>query len=46
MPFKKLIWFMLGMVKENSQNALERFFPKIKEATHMSQQDSVWRAKK
>jgi hypothetical protein len=38
MPFKKLIWFMLGMVKESSQNALERFFPKIKEATHMSQQ--------
>ena len=38
MPFKKLIWFMLGMVKESSQNALERFFPKIKEAVHMSQQ--------
>jgi hypothetical protein len=31
MPFKKLIRFMLGMVKESSQNALERFFPKIKE---------------
>ena len=29
---------MLGMVKESSQNALERFFPKIKEAVHMSQQ--------
>jgi hypothetical protein len=38
MPFKKLIWFMLGMVKESSQNALERFFPKLHEATHMSQQ--------
>jgi hypothetical protein len=38
MPFKKLMWFMLGMVKESSQNALERFFPKLKEATHMSQQ--------
>ena len=38
MPFKKLIFFMLGMVKESSQNALERFFPKIKEAVHMSQQ--------
>jgi hypothetical protein len=38
MPFKKLMWFMLSMVKENSQNALERFFPKIKEATRMSQQ--------
>ncbi|MDR2433427.1 MAG: transposase, partial [Treponema sp.] len=38
MPFKKLMWFMLSMVKESSQNALERFFPKIKEAVHMSQQ--------
>jgi hypothetical protein len=38
MPFKKLIWFMLSMVKESSQNALERFFPKLKEAVHMSRQ--------
>jgi hypothetical protein len=38
MSFKKLIWFMLGMFKESSQNALERFFPKLKEAVHMSQQ--------
>jgi hypothetical protein len=38
MPFKKLILFMLGMVKESSQNALERFFPKLKDAIHMSQQ--------
>ena len=38
MPFKKLIWFMLGMVKERWQNALERFFPKIKEAVPMSRQ--------
>jgi hypothetical protein len=38
MPFKKLMWFMLSMVKESLQNALERFFPKIKEAGHMSQQ--------
>jgi hypothetical protein len=30
MPFKKLIWFMLGMVKESSQNALERFFRNCK----------------
>jgi hypothetical protein len=37
MPFKKLMWFMLRMVKKNSQNALERFFPKIKEAVHKSQ---------
>jgi hypothetical protein len=38
MPFKKLMTFMLGMVKESTQNALERFFPKLKEAIHMSQQ--------
>ncbi|MDR0628341.1 MAG: hypothetical protein LBG24_01600 [Treponema sp.] len=38
MPFKKLMYFMLGMVKESSQNALERFFPKLKEAVRMSQQ--------
>ncbi|MDR0760426.1 MAG: transposase, partial [Treponema sp.] len=38
MPFKNLIRFMLGMVKESSRNALERFFPKLNEATHMSQQ--------
>ncbi|MDR0685408.1 MAG: transposase [Spirochaetaceae bacterium] len=38
MPFKKLIWLMLGMAKESSQNALERFFPKTKEAVHMSRQ--------
>jgi hypothetical protein len=30
------MWFMFGMVKESSQNALERFFPKIKEAVHRS----------
>ncbi|MDR0760595.1 MAG: IS4 family transposase [Treponema sp.] len=38
MPFKKLMWFTLSLVKESSQNALERFFPKIKEAIHMRQQ--------
>jgi hypothetical protein len=38
MPFKKLMYFMLNMVKKSSQNALERFFPKIKEAVHMSRQ--------
>jgi hypothetical protein len=37
-PFKKLMWFMLGMVKESTQNALERFFSKIKETTRMSRQ--------
>jgi hypothetical protein len=26
MTFKKLMWFMLNMVNESSQNALERFF--------------------
>jgi hypothetical protein len=36
MPFKKLMRFMPGMVKEHSPNALERFFPKIQEATRMS----------
>jgi hypothetical protein len=38
MPFKKLIWFTLGTVKESSQNALERFFPKLHEVVYMSQQ--------
>jgi hypothetical protein len=38
MPFKKLMWFMLSLVKESSQNALERLFPKIKEAVHLTQQ--------
>jgi hypothetical protein len=38
MPFKKLMQFMPGMVQERTQNALERFFPKIKEAVRMSRQ--------
>jgi hypothetical protein len=38
MPFKKLMYFMLSIIKESSQNALERFFPKIKEAIHLTQQ--------
>jgi hypothetical protein len=29
-PFKKLIRLMLGLAKESSQNALERFFRKLK----------------
>jgi hypothetical protein len=37
MSFKKLMWFMLNLVKGSSQNALERFFPKIKEAVHLTQ---------
>jgi hypothetical protein len=32
------MFFMLSMVKESSQNALEYFFPKIKQAVPMSQQ--------
>jgi hypothetical protein len=39
MVFTELIYFMLSMVKESSQNALERFFPQLrKEHIHMSQQ--------
>jgi hypothetical protein len=34
MPFRKLMWFMLSMAKESSQNALERFFPKVKDHRH------------
>ena len=39
MTFNELIFFMLSMVKQSSQNALERFFPQLrKEHIHMSQQ--------
>jgi hypothetical protein len=39
MSFAKLIWFLLSMINESSQNALERYFPKIGEAgMQMSQQ--------
>jgi ribosome-associated toxin RatA of RatAB toxin-antitoxin module len=39
MTFGELIYFMLSMIKESSQNALERFFPRIgKMHVHMSQQ--------
>jgi hypothetical protein len=38
MPFKKLIYFLLSMIKESSQNALERFFEKIGEDIYLSQQ--------
>jgi hypothetical protein len=37
MPFKKLMRFMLGRVKESSQNARGRFFQTTKEANRMSQ---------
>jgi hypothetical protein len=39
MVFEELMYFMLGMVKDSTQNALSRFFRKIgKEDVHMSQQ--------
>jgi hypothetical protein len=38
MPFKKLMAFMLSMVKQRSQNTLERVFPKLKEVTPVSPQ--------
>jgi hypothetical protein len=39
MKFTELVYFMLSMVKQSSQNALERFFPQLrKEYIHMSQQ--------
>jgi hypothetical protein len=39
MTFAELVYFMLSMVKESSQNALECFFPQLgKEYIHMSQQ--------
>jgi hypothetical protein len=38
MPFKKLIYFLLSMIKESSQNALERYFGKLGQTIHMSQQ--------
>jgi len=38
MGFKKLVYFMLSMIKESSQNALERFFAMNGEDTFMTQQ--------
>jgi hypothetical protein len=39
MIFTEIIYFMLSMVKESTQNALERVFPQLrKENLHMSQQ--------
>jgi hypothetical protein len=38
MPFKRLIYFMLSMIKESSQTALERFFEKVDKGISMSQQ--------
>jgi hypothetical protein len=39
MIFSEIVYFMLSMVKESTQNALERVFPQLKkENLHMSQQ--------
>jgi hypothetical protein len=38
MPFKKLVCFLLSMIKESSQNAPERYFAKAGEVIYMSQQ--------
>jgi hypothetical protein len=38
MGFKRLVYFLLSMIKESSQNALERYFTEIGEDTWMSQQ--------
>jgi hypothetical protein len=39
MAFSEIIYFMLSMIKESTQNALERVFPQLqKENLHMSQQ--------
>jgi hypothetical protein len=38
MGFKRLIYFLLSMIKESSQNALERYFAMNGEETYMSQQ--------
>ena len=38
MGFKKLVYFMLNMIRESSQNALERFFGKTGQCIHMTQQ--------
>jgi hypothetical protein len=38
MGFKDLVRFMLSMINESSQNALERFFNKTGKDTSMTQQ--------
>ena len=38
MPFNNLIYFILTMIKESSQNALERFFEKANKKIFMTQQ--------
>ena len=38
MGFKNLVYFILGMINESSQNALERYFIKTGKNTFMTQQ--------
>jgi hypothetical protein len=38
MSFKALIYFLLSMIKESSQNARERYFWKTGEVIRMTQQ--------
>jgi len=39
MIFTEIMYFMLSMIKQSTQNALERVFPQLqKENLHMSQQ--------
>ena len=38
MGFKKLVYFMLSMIKESTQNALERFFKMNGDEMFMTQQ--------
>jgi hypothetical protein len=45
MGFKKLIYFLLSMVNESSQNALERFFPRIGEDNQSMTQQSFSEAR-
>jgi hypothetical protein len=47
MGFKELVYFLLSMINESSQNALERYFPRIgeEEQTMTQQSFSVVRQK-
>ena len=36
MAFNDIIYFMLGIVKESTQNALERVFPQLKKENLMN----------
>jgi hypothetical protein len=45
MGFRKLTYFLLSMINESSQNALERYFPKIGEADVTMKQQSFSEAR-